>query len=462
MTEKGKAGHRQRLRDRFLADEPGSRGDEVLLELLLTYAIPRQDVRPLAHELLKQFGNLSGLLAASLEELYKCKGVKESSVVLLKAIDEICKLQMADDDSLAVAPEKASAPEEEATAETKEQQTPEQQELPRPALAAAAIIPSEAPAKQEKTLGQQPRPSSPRPAKKKRVEPAISSKEQRRKFQVSNGYLLEFEQLARVLHSLQEMKDLNKINRKDLMDHTGLADRQLESLISVGSAMGLINRGRQTLSTFGEVVALNDIFVESRATLEWCHYVGAASFRNLIWYESFNTVLADEPPGDQETWLSVLRRRLEGQYTDRTIGKHLREEVRFVVDAYLERNFRKLELLHKSPDDKLYRRRYTKFEPLVLCAMLYDFGAAQGTQLLQVGELATTPGSPAVVFGVEAATLRQLVESLHNRGWIRYETTHNLDQIRLKVSMTALDFLRAYYEHREPQPADPQDSGELF
>jgi DNA repair protein RadC len=48
----GPAGHRQRLRERFLADESLSHTDEALLELLLTYSIPQRDVQLLAKALL--------------------------------------------------------------------------------------------------------------------------------------------------------------------------------------------------------------------------------------------------------------------------------------------------------------------------------------------------------------------------------------------------------------------------
>jgi hypothetical protein len=41
-------GHRQRLRDRFLSEEASALTEESLIELLLTFAIPQKDVRPLA------------------------------------------------------------------------------------------------------------------------------------------------------------------------------------------------------------------------------------------------------------------------------------------------------------------------------------------------------------------------------------------------------------------------------
>jgi len=63
------AGHRQRLRQRFLTSGSSEFSQLELLELLLTFAIPRQDVAPLARRLIDQFGGLSGVLAASHSDL---------------------------------------------------------------------------------------------------------------------------------------------------------------------------------------------------------------------------------------------------------------------------------------------------------------------------------------------------------------------------------------------------------
>ncbi len=73
--------------------------------------------------------------------------------------------------------------------------------------------------------------------------------------------------------------------------------------------------------------------------------------------------------------------------------------------------------------------------------MIYDFCTARQVQLYQVPDMATTPGSPAMVFGLDAASMRQQIEAIHDRGWLRYETTHNLDQIRLKPGNSAIEFL---------------------
>lgn len=80
------AGHRDRLRRRFLKSGANSLADYELLELLLFSLIPRRDVKPLAKTLLARFGGFSGVLTAEVSELTKVKGVSEKCAVGLKAI----------------------------------------------------------------------------------------------------------------------------------------------------------------------------------------------------------------------------------------------------------------------------------------------------------------------------------------------------------------------------------------
>jgi hypothetical protein len=413
----------------------------MLLELLLTFAIARKDIRPLAQKLLETFGSLSQVLSASPDDLYKVKGLGESSVALLKAVNFIRS-------GVKPTEKKNHQPIKEDIAQFKlfegppHYQTPNHRgaELNRAAVTDMAVLPQ--------------RSISPSKSKK----PPSPKKVAQRKFQVSNGYLLEFDQLARVMHFLLEHRDAKKINRKVLQEHTGLADRQVESLVSMGSAMGLIRPGVQLLTPVGLLIAEHDIFLEKKGSLEWCHYVGAGSYRNLIWFEIFNRLLRESSAMTQEEWSERIRIDLAGKYSKRTISKGIYEEVRFVIDAYMKRNFRKLEILHQSPDERLYRHRYTDFSPLVLAAMIYDFCATKESLLSQVGEMANMPGSPAVVFGLDEASFRQQIEGIHDRGWLRYETTHNLDQIRLKPDFSAIEFLKAHFEEREPHAVSNQSA----
>ncbi|MEG1525053.1 MAG: JAB domain-containing protein [Clostridia bacterium] len=76
-------GHRERIRSRYA--ETGGDGflDYQLLELLLTYSIPRRDTNELAHALLDRFGSLSGVLGAEVRQLMLVEGIGESTAIFL-------------------------------------------------------------------------------------------------------------------------------------------------------------------------------------------------------------------------------------------------------------------------------------------------------------------------------------------------------------------------------------------
>jgi DNA repair protein RadC len=79
-------GHRERLRRRFLAGGRGALSDYELLELLLSHAQLRSDMKPAAKALIKRFGSFAGALAASPRELKEVDGVGPASIVLIKAV----------------------------------------------------------------------------------------------------------------------------------------------------------------------------------------------------------------------------------------------------------------------------------------------------------------------------------------------------------------------------------------
>jgi DNA repair protein RadC len=81
--------HRKRLRERF--ERAGAEGlhDYELLELLLTYAVPRRDVKPAAKNLIGRFGSLAGVFDASRGELETVEGVGPFSAALVRLVREL-------------------------------------------------------------------------------------------------------------------------------------------------------------------------------------------------------------------------------------------------------------------------------------------------------------------------------------------------------------------------------------
>jgi DNA repair protein RadC len=79
-------GHRQRLRDRFMAGGAGALADYELLELLLAFVIPRQDTKPLAKRLIAEFGSFAAAISAEPRRLAEVSGVGERSLTMLKVV----------------------------------------------------------------------------------------------------------------------------------------------------------------------------------------------------------------------------------------------------------------------------------------------------------------------------------------------------------------------------------------
>lgn len=83
-------GHRERLRNRYLQSGDNGLPDYDLLELLLTYAVQRRDVKSVARELIERFHDLQGVLDADPDQLCQVKGIGSSSAILITLIRTLC------------------------------------------------------------------------------------------------------------------------------------------------------------------------------------------------------------------------------------------------------------------------------------------------------------------------------------------------------------------------------------
>lgn len=86
-SDQAHAGHRDRLRHRFMTAGHDSVADYELLELLLFRAMPRRDVKPLAKALLSRFGSFAQVLGARPERLREIEGLGEAAATELKIVE---------------------------------------------------------------------------------------------------------------------------------------------------------------------------------------------------------------------------------------------------------------------------------------------------------------------------------------------------------------------------------------
>lgn len=81
------AGHRERLRDRFMSAGGEALPDYEMLELVLFRALPRQDVKPLARRLIDTFGDFARVVSAPSARLSQVHGVGASVICELKVVE---------------------------------------------------------------------------------------------------------------------------------------------------------------------------------------------------------------------------------------------------------------------------------------------------------------------------------------------------------------------------------------
>ena len=86
FASEGPHGHRERMRDRLLERGPESLADYELLEMLLFFAQPKGDTKPVAKRLINHFGSYANAIAAPAYELEKVSGIGRFSVAALKLV----------------------------------------------------------------------------------------------------------------------------------------------------------------------------------------------------------------------------------------------------------------------------------------------------------------------------------------------------------------------------------------
>ena len=89
MSEKDNQGHRERIKEKFLKNGIDGFAEYEILELLLTYCIPRKDTKPIAKELLNKFKSLDNIFKADFDKLSAIDGLGKNSIVFLKLIGDL-------------------------------------------------------------------------------------------------------------------------------------------------------------------------------------------------------------------------------------------------------------------------------------------------------------------------------------------------------------------------------------
>lgn len=82
-------GHRKRLLQRYQQNGISALHDHEILELLLTFVLPRKDTKPIARKLLDRYKSISGVINTPIEELSGIEGIGERSASMFLLIRDL-------------------------------------------------------------------------------------------------------------------------------------------------------------------------------------------------------------------------------------------------------------------------------------------------------------------------------------------------------------------------------------
>ena len=86
------AGHRRRMRKRFIGQGFQGMEQHEVLEMLLYYGIPRKDTNLTAHRLLDRYGSFANVCDTPVDVLQRDFGLTEAAAVLIKMVPELARV----------------------------------------------------------------------------------------------------------------------------------------------------------------------------------------------------------------------------------------------------------------------------------------------------------------------------------------------------------------------------------
>jgi hypothetical protein len=267
--------------------------------------------------------------------------------------------------------------------------------------------------------------------------------------QLTNGFFIDFTQLARVLDYAIQNQALSRIPSEAYQTGLGLSGRKTQSLNAVAGAFMLIKPRVLTPTELGKRIYQHNPYLDDIGTLWLLHYIVSSDERYVIWNRLVNRVI----PENQRLSTAIARPYFDDlamHYSENTMNENVGGEIGAVWNAYTEQEFAHLHYL-QAESEQIYARGYGDLTiPAVFLAavLLYRERYAPGAATLDIETLARAPNSPGRVFGLSQRQVHDLLERAERPGSINVETRADLDQVRFPGDLHYLTVMQSYYEAR--------------
>ena len=266
------------------------------------------------------------------------------------------------------------------------------------------------------------------------------------RLQLTDGYYLYFDQFSRMLQYALENLIKPRILSVEYETALGQSSRNMESLRKMMVELGLLYSNRLTLTEFGEKAANKDLFFENINTLWICHYNISSSAENYVWYRFTNDILPKVINFSTEDFYNYYKDVSEYNKGKSAI-KSMHKEVKSILNAYTEQQFKNLRLIYKDYEDKYQKDRHVEINPLVYlyCLLSYMENKNINATALTMDEIINNDDTPSRVFYLDEITVNEMLHRLHSKQIISLEKFGDLDQVRFPSTLSKEFLLNEIY-----------------
>ena len=269
--------------------------------------------------------------------------------------------------------------------------------------------------------------------------------------ELTKGFYLHPDKMSRLLSFLAYDRRGEQALYKQLAQNTGMPESRVEALIQCEVSMLLLVPRSLRVTPLGHLLLEYDPFFDRPGTLWLLHYLIASNPMLVVWNYTCNAVLpsvaeiSDAEAADQ--FLSFA-----GRWSESSIRKKVRKELRAFFAAYIELIFAPLSYLCEvEPNEYAVNRDVLPVPPLIAMAsaLVYRDRHQPGATGVEIPTLVYADHSPGRIMRQRELRIREALDTLHEMGQLTIESKANLDQVRIRSQTTWLDAVRAYYEEQQ-------------
>lgn len=251
-----------------------------------------------------------------------------------------------------------------------------------------------------------------------------------------------FDQITSVFKNRYDSED--NFNLDILSDITGLNKRKASLILNYLAEIGMSEKRTLNKTKLGKIIYQNDEFLQKEGTLWLMHYLQATNDYLIVWNRTINILFKHKSINRDE--LLEQFDDLKEQCSEYTYKHHIGKEIRIILDAYSNQNFKRLSLIEEEGSRYVVNRNQD-IPPLILLASIlwYKDNYYPGATAVDIKELCINHNSPGRVFILDEHIIRNMLEKLKIQGLIGIESRADLDQVRIKEDQTFEGAVEAYY-----------------